>query len=250
MSGSRVHFIGTGNAFNHDGRGNQSIWIDPGGAEPFLVDVGPTTASGMELQTLNPARLSALFITHLHGDHTAGWPFLLLRLTLLEARSAPLDVVGPPGTQAHLEDLARLCYGELLSDPPFPIRFRELPVEAADGIEWAGRLLDTLPMQHHPTSIGYRFRLDDRKIGVSGDTAWCDGLERLADGCDWLVLECTTVEENDLPHVSLETLRARRDRLQAARVLLVHLPDAVAESLARDPIPGVITTHDGLVYSG
>jgi ribonuclease BN (tRNA processing enzyme) len=242
----RIRLLGTGNAFHESGRGSQSILLEDGASGATLVDVGPTAPMAMARFDVAPDRVDRLFLTHLHGDHTAGWPFLLLDLTFRSRRTAPLDVWGPRGTEESLTGLARLCYQGLLDAPPFPIRWHELEIAEARDRETGDVRFDTVPMRHHPTSLAYRFRAGGATVAVSGDTAWCDGLERLAEGVDVLLVECTTVERQSHPHVSLSELRAGVERLAARRIVLVHLTDEVAEDLARDPLPRVVAGHDGL----
>ncbi len=104
---------------------------------------------------------------------------------------------------------------------------------------------DVVPMDHHPTSIGYCFRSGGPSVGISGDTRWCSGLETLAEWSDVLVLECTSLEKQAYAHVSLDELRHARERLATDQIVLVHLMDAVEAALANDPIPGVVAANDG-----
>ncbi len=243
----RLQLIGTGTAFHTDGRGSSSLLVAPDGAPPFLVDLGPSAVAALERLAVDYAAIDRLFVTHLHGDHTAGWPFLRLNLTFGQGRERPFDVHGPRGVRDCLEGLCRLCYGELLTaSPRFAVRYHELEVAPASDLRAGAVGFDVVPMDHHPTSIGYRFVAAGRSVGVTGDTRWCEGLERLARESDLLVMECTTVAKSDQPHVSLEELRAGIDRLGGCRVVLVHLTDAVSVSLAADPIPRVLAGHDGL----
>ena len=132
MARLRLRFLGTGNAFNTDGRGSQSLWVEPAGGEPFVVDAGPTALAAMARWKLEPGSLGRLFLTHLHGDHIAGWPFLVLYFVFAAHRSRPFAVFGPAGSRERLETLARVCYGDLLAadNLPFALDFRELPVAA------------------------------------------------------------------------------------------------------------------------
>jgi len=251
MSASVIRFVGTGTAFHHDGRGSQSLLVEPVEAAPFQVDVGPTALCMLQRFEWDYAPLQRLFITHLHGDHIAGWPFLLLNLRFLHARTQPLSVYGPPGVRDCLEDLARLCYGDLL-DPEhlgFEVLYHELQRTEARGLSASGQCFDVVPMEHHESSIGYRFQLRDASVAVSGDTAWCGDLELLAEGSDHLVVECTSLERTKLSHVSLEEVRDGIGRLGGCRVVMIHLPDEVAAALAADPIPRVVAGYDGMVLS-
>src|SRR4029453_17550429 len=133
---TKVLFLGTGNAFNTDGRGSQAIWIEPEGRAPFLVDIGPTALASMERARVDPGRVDTVFFTHLHGDHTAGWPFLLLHAAFVGRRTRPLRVHGPAGTRERLERLASAAYDDLVSGKKlsFPLEHVEIPVARANGL--------------------------------------------------------------------------------------------------------------------
>jgi ribonuclease BN (tRNA processing enzyme) len=249
MGSPLIQFLGTGNAFNSDGRGTQSILIAPGSASPFLVDLGPNSLQAMIRFDVDWRRIDRLFVTHLHGDHTAGWPFLLLNMIILDRRSRPFDVYGPVGVRRCLEGLATHCFGDVLERQAFDVRYHEIPVRKQQGIDGGfGMQLDLLPMSHHGTSIAYRFRVDDVAVAVSGDTAWCDNLEALGRASDLLIMECSSVEQEAPGHLWLQQLRQRRKSLGSAKVVLVHLTDAVAEDLARDPLPDLVAAYDGMIY--
>jgi len=229
VTASSIGFVGTGTAFHQDGRGSQSLLIAPMTEGPFLVDLGPTAIWALERFAFDYARVERLFVTHLHGDHTAGWPFLLLNLAFLHERREPLEVYGPAGVRRHLQTLATACYGDLVEPRKleFEVNYHELEVGEAAGVAAGRGCFDVLPMEHHESSIGYRFHLEDGTVAVTGDTRWCPGLERLARGSDLLVMECTTRRPNEL----------------------VHLTDEVASALAADPIAGVVAAYDGMVLA-
>jgi ribonuclease BN (tRNA processing enzyme) len=244
---TRIHFLGTGTAFNTDGRACQSILLQGAGSGDALLDAGPDVGRSVAAHGIDVERVDTLFLTHLHGDHVAGWPFLLLHWILVHRRRRRLDVVGPAGTRETLEGLARLCYGELAERGEFEVAYLELPVgEASSGLEAGGIAFATVPMAHHPTSLGYRLEWSGRRLALSGDTAWCDGLVRLVDGVDVAIVECSGLRPFAEPHLSLEEIRGRRERLATPRLVLVHLDDAVAGALAADPLPGTLAAFDGM----
>ena len=144
----------------------------------------------------------------------------------------------------------RLCYRDIIEDTKlgFEIRYHELPVTTSSGLNAGAFNFDVLPMDHHPSSIGYRFDLGGKTLGVTGDTRWCANLEELARGSEVFLIECTTVNKVEQAHVSLGEIRERVDSLGDGQVVLVHLSDEVAAKLAADPIPRVTASHDGMIY--
>jgi ribonuclease BN (tRNA processing enzyme) len=211
--------------------------------------VGPTALAAVERFGVDTSPLERLFVTHLHGDHVAGWPFLLLRLAFVDRRERPLEVVGPAGVRECLDGLMRHCYDDLAGELGFEVRYRELPVCRSEGLVAGGTAFDVWPMEHHPTSLGYRIETGGRSVGVSGDTAWCPNLERLGQASDVVLVECTSVEPRDFPHVALEEIRERHDRLGGGEVVLVHLTDEVAADLAARPIPRTLAGYDGMALA-
>jgi ribonuclease BN (tRNA processing enzyme) len=242
-----VQLLGTGTAFNEDGRGSQAILVRPAAGGALLLDVGPTAPAAMMRFGVATDGIDRLLVTHLHGDHTAGWPLLALHLRFLDRRSRPFHVHGPAGVRACLEGLLGLCYDDVVAAGlGFEVRYQELALAVARDLEAGELRFDALPMEHHRTSLAYRLRLGSRVLAVSGDTRWCSNLELLARGADLLILECTSREPHPHAHVSLRELREKIDRLECERIVLIHLPDEVAVELAADPIPRVACGHDGL----
>jgi len=101
----RVTLLGTGDPQPLIIRFGPSILVQAG-SKNLLFD-----ASRGCMQRLNQLKIAykdidALFLTHLHSDHTVGLPDLWLTEWLLSRRSNPLDIFGPIGTQdmtRHLE---------------------------------------------------------------------------------------------------------------------------------------------------
>ena len=72
-----VVFVGTGDAFGSGGRRNSAILVRDG-CGSLLLDCGPTTLGGLKSLGIDPREIDAIAISHFHGDHAAGVPFLLI----------------------------------------------------------------------------------------------------------------------------------------------------------------------------
>jgi ribonuclease BN (tRNA processing enzyme) len=125
LAKTAVTFLGTGDAFNAGGRAH-SCYVVEDTAGTCAVDFGPTALMSLKRFGQNPAAISSVLLTHLHGDHFAGLPFLLLD-GIFQAPRGPLVIAGPVGVEERVRALASACYRDLLSG--------EVPLELAL-IEW------------------------------------------------------------------------------------------------------------------
>ena len=125
----RVRFVGSGDAFGSGGRWQTCIHVS-GEGQVLLVDCGATSLTALKAQGLDPNEVGAVAVTHLHGDHFGGLPFLILD-GQFSGRTAPLRVAGPPGTGARLaEALETLFPGSSQVRRRFEVEITEL---ATDG---------------------------------------------------------------------------------------------------------------------
>ena len=92
----RLHILGCGDAFGSGGR-NQSGYLIEAAERLFLLDCGPTTLPAMKRAAIEPRRLDAILLSHLHGDHFGGVPFFLIEYLYHKPPHSPLTIAGPPG---------------------------------------------------------------------------------------------------------------------------------------------------------
>ncbi|MFQ5989381.1 MAG: MBL fold metallo-hydrolase [Candidatus Methylomirabilales bacterium] len=223
--------LGAGDAFGSGGR-NQSAFLVNLPSWSFLLDCGATTLVAMKRLGLEPDAIEAILLSHFHGDHTAGIPFLFLEYQFLTERQRPLIIAGPPGIEERVEGLWRLMYkeSEHTMERRFPVEYLELP---------SGRWtqigpVEVLPFKvvHHRREVayGYKVKAAGKVLGYSGDTEWTDELIALADGCDLFICESTQYDGDLRFHLSYTQIQARRSALNCKRLLLTHLD---ADALAR-----------------
>lgn len=173
----------------------------------YLVDFGPGVvrrAAAAKLDKgigeLDPTNITTVFLTHLHSDHTAGYPDLILTPWTM-GRDKPLDVYGPAGLKnmtglilaAYSEDIALRRDG-LEKESPQGITVNAHEISAGVIFKDENVTVTAFPTRHGEwkSSFGYRFDTKDRSIVISGDTTPVEETVKACNGCDILLHEATT----------------------------------------------------------
>lgn len=73
----QIRFVGSGDAFGSGGRFQTCIRLQAKGYTA-LVDCGATSLTALKAQQLDPGEVDVVVLSHLHGDHFGGLPFLVL----------------------------------------------------------------------------------------------------------------------------------------------------------------------------
>jgi ribonuclease Z len=193
---TQIVFLGTGTPNPDPKRQGPALAIVVDG-QPYLVDCGSGVVRQAAAAGFAMAALTHVVITHLHSDHTLGYPDLILT-PAVTGRLGPLGVWGPPGTQAMTdailaawsEDVAlRLNGGE----PSVPAAYEVVVNEVVEGdvIVLDGIKATPFAVSHGawPHALGFRFDTPARSIVVSGDTTYSENLIRHAEGCHVLIHE-------------------------------------------------------------
>jgi ribonuclease BN (tRNA processing enzyme) len=223
-------FVGSGDAFGTGGRFNTCFHVAASHGD-FLVDCGASSMVAMRKCGVEPNAIGTIFLTHLHGDHFGGLPFLILDAQLISRRRDPLTIVGPVGLKQRLHDLMRTLFpGSEKIQQKFALELIEIEPEAERRV---GAVTVTPFIAAHNSgspSFTLRLQCDGRTLVYSGDTAWCDNLVRAADGADLLIVECSGYDKEIPQHLDYGTLRRRRGELGAKRIALTHMgPEMLAK---------------------
>lgn len=239
-----VRFLGTGDAFNNRGRCHSSYLV-AAPSTTLLLDCGASALLAMQRDGVNIDHLDAVCLSHLHGDHFAGLPFLFIAATYDVPRRRPLTIVGPPGTQARVQELFRAMYRDLSAKQlPFEVHY----IEVADGTRTAIGPADLLSFavvhQENELSLGFRLNVDGKVVLYSGDTGWTEALVTQSQGVDLFICECCFYETRVDFHLDYPRLAAQRHRFGCERLVLSHCGREVLAH--REEIAEVIAS-DGLV---
>jgi len=219
----RVTVLGSGDAFGSGGRFHSAYLAEVEGAT-FLLDCGPSILQSAKRASWDLEKLDAVLLTHLHGDHFGGVPFLFMEYRYETPRTRPLVIYGPEGTERRVQRLFTALYERTAAEPlPFPVVYHEL--EPGQTVILGTASVTAVGVHHVPelTAFGYRVEAGGRTFLYSGDTAWTDELAEHARGVDLFVCECSTFETRLDIHVSYPEIAARARELGCRRLVLSHL---------------------------
>jgi ribonuclease BN (tRNA processing enzyme) len=237
----KVRFLGSGDAFGSGGRFQTCIHVEAAGAQ-VLVDCGASSLVAMRRFGVDPQAIDAVVLSHLHGDHFGGVPFLILD-GQFKRRTRSLAVAGPPGVEARVHAAMEVLFpGSTTVERRFGTRF----------VEWSDRAPQVLgpftvtpfPVVHASGAPPFALRLacDGKVIAYSGDTEWTEALVEAARATDLFIAEAYFVDKRVKFHLDVQTLLAHRERLDCRRLVLTHMSDDVLGRLAE---LGVEAAEDG-----
>lgn len=246
MAGASVLFLGTGDAFCNGGRLHTAFHVAADGYQA-LVDCGATTIAVMRHLQMDVAAIDAIVVSHLHGDHFGGIPFLLMDACYNAPRTKLLTIVGPVGTRLRVMDTLGCLYpGAPAKVEGLLLRF----IEFKDRESLAVGPLGVLPVPVvHPsgsTAYGLRINVGGRVVAFSGDTAMTPALAEIARDADLFICECYSYEKKIPAHTDFKTLETHVPRIAPRRLVLTHMS---VDMLANRHRVAQETAEDGMVLT-
>lgn len=240
-----VRFVGSGDAFGSGGRFQTCILCEIAGKR-FLLDCGTSSLIAMRQQGIDPNSIDAILLTHMHGDHCGGVPFLLLDAMLGSKRTRPLVVAGPPGSARQMQALnGALFPGSEALVPKFEYRYVEMGLGIENLVD--GIAVTPFPAIHTPATnpTMLRVRYGGKTVTFTGDTEWTDAILDAARGADLLITECCFFDKPVRTHMNYRAFKARLAAVEARSVILTHMaPDMLAHE---HEVPETCA-HDGMVF--
>lgn len=223
-------FIGCGDAFGSSGRDHTCFHLTDGTSQ-VLIDCGASALPALKRARLDTAAIDAVLVSHLHGDHFGGVPFLLLDGIYATRRTRPLTIAGPPGVEARVLSTFDLMFpgASARLAEAFPCRFVEYVVDGEIVVN--GMRVQTRAVEHPSGAPSCALRIEwrNRIVAYSGDTAWTDTLIDIARDADLFVCECYTAQKVVPYHLSYQTLLEKAPLLRARRLVLTHMgPEMLA----------------------
>jgi ribonuclease BN (tRNA processing enzyme) len=201
--------------------------LESGGTRIGL-DLGNGTLGAMQ-RFIDPFRLDALFVSHLHPDHCADFGALTVLRRYhprppYDATERRLPVIAPENAPERLASLYASSAAELAETDLSDV-FEFVPVSAGP-VRIGPFEVRALPMDHLCEAWGFRVRAEGKTLAYTGDTGPCPQLEELAADADVLLSEASWPDFPDAPdgvHLSGRQAAEVAKTAGARRLLLTHI---------------------------
>ena len=160
-----------------------------------------------------------LCLTHFHPDHVSDLvPFLFaLNYTVDFTRLLPLHIIGPHGLENFYTQMRKI-FGQWIAAQTYYLYLHQAK---EDRMEFPDFSIETLPMLHSDSSIGFRVEAEGKSIVYSGDTDYCENIVRLGGNADLLILECSFPDERKTKGHLTPSLAGRIAREASCKKLLL-----------------------------
>jgi len=206
---TQIVLLGTGTPGPVPERSGPSTAIVVNG-RPYLVDLGPgvvrraMAAYQKGLKGLHFSNLQTAFVTHLHSDHTVGYPDFIFTPWVV-GRKGPIHIYGPKGLRAMTRHLLAAWTDDIRNrneglERHFPEHnqtgYQVVPHEIQPGLIYKDENVTVTAFRvahgEWKDAFGYKFQTPDRTIVISGDTSPTATTVDACSGCDVLIHEVYT----------------------------------------------------------
>jgi ribonuclease BN (tRNA processing enzyme) len=240
----QVQFIGCGDALGSGGRFNTCFHVT-GARVNVLIDCGASSLPALKRLGIARENIDLILITHFHGDHFAGLPFLLLDAQFTR-RTRPLVIAGPQGIETRLTQVMEALF-ENSSKTKQRFDLSVVALNPGETRTFGAVDVTPFPVVHGESGgpfLAYRIEAEGRVIAYSADTEWTETLIPAGRDADLFIAEAYYYDKVVKNHLSLTTLEAHLPEINPKRLILTHMSD---DMLGRLDTLAYTAASDGMV---
>ena len=240
----QLRFVGCGDALGSGGRSHTCFHVT-GKSANFLIDCGASSLPALKRLEIISDEIDLILITHFHGDHFGGLPFLLLDAQFAR-RTRPLVIAGPEGIETRLAQVMEALF-EHSSTTKQRFDLSIVALTPEESRTFGAVKVTPYPVVHGESGgphLAYRIEAEGRVIAYSADTEWTETLIPAARNADLFIAEAYYYDRIVKNHLSLKTLEAHLPEINAKRLILTHMSDDMRGRLEQLPYTAA---EDGMV---
>ena len=210
--------------------------------EDMLVDV----PNGALKQLLNskhiPEKIDKILITHMHGDHIADIPFLLMYMYKAKNVSRKTTIIGPISIENKIKQLFKIYDYNLLEKIMEYIQFIELDENEVLENNNINYKIQPIPVIHGNEKPSYGYIIDN-KLGFTGDSSLCKGVENIVNKCEITIADSSNIV-GDESHMGIDNLEYLIKKYNKT-IIATHMKDETREELNVRKLNNIFVKEDG-----
>lgn len=215
----------------------------------ILVDCGAGTFKQLLRLGCKVEEIDTILITHLHSDHFMDVPFMMLAASKNYDNEQKLTIFLPEGGIKATHEIAKYLWNpEDITETWWPqnielIEYQNGEVFAKDGVK-----AEPVKVVHGELKAsGFIIEKDGKRIGFSGDSIICDGVERIVKMTDWAVLDASCPKAGNTVHMGLNDIYELCSEYPNKKIVATHMYDDARKTICQD-IPNLIIPDDGEIF--
>ena len=214
----------------------------------ILVDLGAGVFKQLIRLGCDLAKIDTVLITHLHSDHFMDVPFMMMAKGGRQATQKTRFYLPEGGIKA-VHEIAKYLWNPDAAEEVWWPENIELIEYVPDGeFEAAGAKVMPIKVQHGGLkACGFIVDKDGRKVGFSGDSVMCEGVERVVQGADLSFLDASCPEEGNTVHMGLNDIYRLCEKYPEKKIVTTHMYGGIRQRVRRD-VPNLLVPEDGVEY--
>ena len=207
----------------------------------IMIDFPNGAIKYLYRQNILPQDIDSILITHFHGDHFLDVPFFIE--TFLPKNKNIVNIYCHNSGKGKIEKLGMISFSNSFKyyykNANVNYNFKEhFKIENYD--------IKKIEVSHGKLKpcYGYVFSFNNSAVGFTGDSSYCDAIDKMAKMCNYLVCDCTLLNGNE-KHMGVNNLRKLANNYPKCRFIASHMLDGTREELKKLKIENVIIPSDG-----
>lgn len=241
----KLQIIGSGAIINPEA--SASALID----DEILIDCGAGVFKQLLKLGYKLEKINTVLITHLHSDHFADIPFIILAAKLSRNENQKLTIFLPDGGIKAAYDISKYLFDlDDAAETWWPQNIELIEYQGGEVLARDNATIESVAVVHgNMKASGFIVEKDGKKVGFSGDSVMCDGINKILETADWALLDATWPYPGYAApvHMSLEDIYQLCNRYPNKKIVATHM-STDAKTAARRDIPNLIIPEDGAIF--
>lgn len=210
--------------------------------EDMIVDVPNGTLKQLLNSNHKLEKIDKILITHMHGDHIADIPFLLMYMYKVKKLTRKTIIIGPASIKKRIEQLFEVYDYHLLNKIEEYIKFIELEQDQILENEEINYKIESFSVTHGNLKPAYGYIIEN-KIGFTGDSCLCEGVEKIVRNSEIIIADCSRIL-GDESHMGINDLKYLTEKYKKI-IIPTHIKDETREELKACKLSNILIKEDG-----